>query len=308
MIVTVTLNPAIDRTLVVPKFKAGTVNRAVSTRIDSGGKGINVSKALKELGTESLACGLIAGQNGRYIKEQLSALGINYDFVEVPGQTRINIKIIDENGMHTDINEPGFDVTESVFARLTDRVSNYAKHGNIIIISGSVPPNLPLGSYSELCCRACKKDVRLVLDADGEHLRAGLSAKPYFIKPNLAELTAALGYKVETFEEIKQGAYTLIGEGAQNVAISLGAEGAMFINEKQTLFVRAPKVPVLGPVGAGDVMVAGIAHSMENSNNLETLARFAVAASAASVTIEGTRMASRRTVLKLFEEITVERI
>ena len=107
MIITVTLNPAVDRTMHVPKFCAGRVNRATSSRVDAGGKGINVSKALKELGCDSIACGLIAGRYGRMIKEQITAAGIKYDFVEVPGETRLNVKIISDDGTHTDINEPG---------------------------------------------------------------------------------------------------------------------------------------------------------------------------------------------------------
>jgi len=309
MIVTVTLNPAMDRTITIPNFTPGAVNRSTSTRLDAGGKGINVSKALKEMGTDSIATGFIAGANGRFIKDNLSGLGINYNFVEVAGETRVNIKIISEDGSHTDINEPGFNVTESDFERLIERIKPYCRHGNTIVISGSAPGNLPVESYVKLCSAITSHEgVKLIVDADGQYLNAALQAKPDFIKPNTAELARTLGREINTMEEIHAGALELISRGAKNVAVSMGAKGAVFVNAQQALHVSTPKVPVLGPVGAGDVMVAGIAHSLQNGNNFENLARFAVAAGAASVTIEGTRMASRRMVLSLFGETTVEEL
>ncbi len=309
MIVTVTLNPAIDRTISVPTFKYGAVNRAVSTRIDAGGKGINVSKALKELGTKSVATGLIAGKNGRFIKDSLSGLCISTDFVDVVGDTRVNIKIVSDGGVHTDINESGFDVLPHDFDRLIKRVRSYCRHGNIIVISGSAPANLSLDSYEKLCKTVLDHEgVKLIVDADGTHLRTALSARPDFIKPNVAELSGVLGREVKTLEEIRDGARELIAEGAKNVAVSMGGDGALFVNARQALYVQTPQIEVRGPVGAGDVMVAGIAQSLESGNDFESLARYSVAAAAASVTVEGTRMAPRHTVVSLFSQTTVEKI
>ncbi len=309
MIVTVTLNPAIDRTIAVPDFKCGEVNRADTSRVDAGGKGINVSKALKELGSKSVATGFVAGKNGRFIKESLHGLGITTDFVEAVGETRVNIKIVSEGGVHTDINENGFDVSDHDLDRITKRLRSYLKSGNIIIISGSAPSNMSLESYEKLCRTVTERDdVKLIADATGEHLRAALSANPYFVKPNVAELSSVLGYEVKTLDEICDGARKLIEMGAQNVAVSMGAEGAVFVNGKEALLVRTPPVEAVGPVGAGDVMVAGIAHAIENGNEFSTLARYAAAAAAASVTVEGTRMAPRRTVLDLFSQTTAEKI
>ena len=307
MIITITLNPAVDRTLYVPKFSAGRVNRASSARIDAGGKGINVSKALKELGCESIACGLIAGRYGRLIKEHLTAAGIKHDFVEVPGETRLNIKIISDDGVHTDINEPGFCVSEADFKRLIEYVEKNARRDCVVVISGSVPPNLPLSSYETLCQRiAARPNVRLIVDADGIHLKAALAAHPIYIKPNVSELGSVIGKEPATTEEIVAGAKTLMEMGAQNVAVSMGADGAIFVSSTRTLFVHPPKVNAIGPVGSGDVMVAAIAQGIEEKNDFETLARYAAAAGTASVTVEGTNMASRRTVLQMFNRTTAE--
>ncbi|NLD88355.1 MAG: 1-phosphofructokinase [Clostridiales bacterium] len=307
MIVTVTLNPALDRTVYVPDFRAGEVNRALSSQIDAGGKGINVSKALKELGGESVACGLIGGQYGRTIKQYLKSVGIIYDFVDVVGETRVNIKIVDKHGVHTDINEPGFEVTESDLERLKENISHYAKSGNIIVISGSLPPNFSVESYGELCKIAAGAS-HFIVDAAGEALRESLKYCPDYIKPNVAELEKTLGRKITTDKEIVEGARDLMAMGAKNVAVSNGAKGCIFVNPERALRVKAPEVQVKGPVGAGDVMVAGIAHSIECDNDFESLARFAVAAGTASVTIEGTKMASRRTVLSIFSQTTAEYI
>ena len=309
MIITVTSNPAVDRTMHVPKFCAGRVNRATSARIDAGGKGINVSKALKELGCDSIACGLIAGRYGRMIKEHMTAAGIKHDFVEVPGETRLNIKIISDDGTHTDINEPGFSVSEEDFGRLIERVSKNAKRDSIVVISGSVPPNLPLTAYERLCQTvAARPGVRLIVDADGVHLKAALAAHPIFVKPNVSELASVIGREPTTVPEIVAGARELIAMGAQNVAVSMGGDGAIFVNESTAFHIHPPKVSVVGPVGAGDVMVAAIAHGLEVNDNFETLARFAAAAGTASVTTEGTSMASRRMVVQIFEQTSAEEL
>ena len=307
MIVTVTLNPALDRTVFVPNFRAGEVNRAVSTVVDAGGKGINVAKALHELGSDSLACGLVAGQYGRQIKQYLTSVGVKYDFLDVAGETRVNIKIVDENGNHTDINERGFEVTHGEVERLKEYLARYAKKDNIIVISGSTPPNLTLEAYGELC-QIASKAGHFIVDAEGDHLLEGIKAKPDYIKPNKAELAKTLGRPIVTTEDVITGARELIEKGAKNVAVSMGSEGAIFVSETRAIRAKTPAVPVKGPVGAGDVMVAGIAQSLECGNNMEDLAKFAVSAGAASVTAEGTKMASRRTVLKLFAETTIEEL
>lgn len=309
MIITVTPNPAVDRTLYVPKFCAGRVNRATSARIDAGGKGINVSKALKELGCDSIACGLIAGRYGRMIKEHMTAAGIKHDFVEISGETRLNIKIISDDGTHTDINEPGFSVSEVDFQRLIDRVAQNARRDSIVVISGSVPPNLPLSAYENMCQTiANRPNVRLIVDADGVHLKAALAAKPVYIKPNVSELGSVLGTEPTTVPEIVAGAKILLNMGAQNVAVSMGADGAIFVNLEHTVFVHPPKVAAIGPVGSGDVMVAAIAQGLEDKIDFVTIARYAAAAGTASVTVEGTRMASRRTVLQVFDQTTAEEL
>lgn len=308
MIVTFTMNPAIDRTLLVPDFEPGKVNHVATTIIDAGGSGVNVCRALKVMGTDSMTCGFIAGKNGRFIKDYLTSLAIPCDFVDVPGETRINIKIVDHNGVHTDINESGFEIHESDFNRLKERMTQYVRRDNSIVLCGSTPPNLPVEQYGQICQIISTRGCELFLDTSGKLLLEGLKAKPVFVKPNVQELEATLGERFASHEDICRGARELIGLGAQNVVVSMGAEGAIFMNSAQSCFVQAPKVPVRGPVGAGDVMTAGILHARLNRMDFETTACYAVAAASASVTVEGTRMAQRRDILKLFSGLRAVRI
>ena len=262
MVVTFTLNPAVDRTLFVSKLKPNGVNRVLSAHFDAGGHGINVCRGLKVMGTESVACGFIGGQNGRMIKDFLSAASIPYDFIEIPGETRVNIKIVEEDGSHTDFNDVGFTISDSDYERLRDRMGPYIGHDNIIALCGAPTPGFTVERYGE----------------------------------------------VGSFDEIVAGARMLLEKGAQNVAVGMGEKGAVFVNAENALFVEAPKVTVLGPVGAGAVLVAGICHGLENRMDFESLAKYAVAAGSASVTVKGTGMAPRREIVRLYEKVRAHRI
>jgi 1-phosphofructokinase len=308
MIVTSSMNPAIDRTLFIPEFQPGKTNHVGETRTDAGGNGVNVCRALKVMGTDSMTCGFIAGKNGRYIKDYLSSLAVACDFVEVAGETRTNIKIVDQNGVHTDINEAGFEITDSDFKRLKTRMAEYTRRGNIVVMCGSTPPKFTLERYRELCCMATERGCELFVDAHGAVLMEGLKAKPMYVKLNQDELEDTLKTKFTSHEDICRGGREILGLGAANVVVSLGAEGAIFMGEGPTLFVKAPKVSVRGPVGAGDVMVAGIVHARQNRMDYATAACYSVAAASASVTVEGTRMATRRDVLRLFQTVKAEMI
>ena len=164
MVVTFTLNPAVDRTLFVSKLKPNGVNRVLSAHFDAGGHGINVCRGLKVMGTESIACGFIGGQNGRMIKDFLSAASIPYDFIEIPGETRVNIKIVEEDGSHTDFNDVGFTISDSDYERLRDRMGPYIGHDNIIALCEITqrPPEILLTCAGLICdCGVKEIDAEL---------------------------------------------------------------------------------------------------------------------------------------------------
>ena len=305
MIITSTMNPAVDRTLYVPDFHQGMINHADIVRTDAGGNGVNVCRALKVMGSDSLTVGFIAGKNGRFIKDYLSSQAIPYDFVEVPGETRTNIKIIDKNGVHTDINESGFAVSDSDYVRFQEHLAQYLRHDNCIVLTGSTPANITVERFGELCQAVSAHGCELFLDTHGAYLLEGLKAKPIFVKPNVQELEETLGMKVTSREDVCRGAKELMNLGAQHVAVSMDAEGAIFMSDRETLFIEAPKVPVRGPVGAGDVLMAGMVHGRQNRMDFSNTAAYAVAAASASVMVEGTRMAQRRDILQLLGEVKV---
>ncbi len=308
MVVTFTLNPAVDRTINVSKLRVNSVNRVLSAHFDAGGHGINVCRALKVMGTETIACGFIGGQNGRMIKDFLSAASIPYDFIEVPGETRVNIKIVEVDGSHTDINDAGFTISDSDYDRLRVRMGMYIGRENIIALCGAPTPGFTVERYGDLCRLLTGRGARLIVDTQPDYMLKSLESRPVFVNPGLEEFSALMDREVTEVDEIVVGARELIGKGAQNVAIGMNERGAVFVSAAEALFITAPKVPIVGPVGAGAVLVAGICHGLENNMDFESLARYAVAAGTASVTVEGTGMAPRREIVRLYEKMHAERI
>ena len=196
MIITITLNAALDRTQRIEHpLQVGKLNRAVSSHLEPGGKGINVSRAIKALGGSSIALGFSAGTNGRIMKDMLTAADIHHDFVDIAGQLRVNTQIIDAQGGHTEVNEPGNKLDDSDFLRLLDRMENYLDEGNIFVLSGSTPPEFPLKNYRKLCKTIKKHGCKLIIDAQGELLQEALECEPDFVKPNIFELAEAVGDK-----------------------------------------------------------------------------------------------------------------
>ena len=182
MIITITLNAALDRTQRIEHpLQVGKLNRAVSSHLEPGGKGINVSRAIKALGGSSIALGFSAGTNGRIMKDMLTAADIHHDFVDIAGQLRVNTQIIDAQGGHTEVNEPGNKLDDSDFLRLLDRMENYLDEGNIFVLSGSTPPEFPLKNYRKLCKTIKKHGCKLIIDAQGELLQEALGCEPDFV-------------------------------------------------------------------------------------------------------------------------------
>ena len=203
MIITITLNPALDRTLRIEHpLEVGKLNRSSSSHLEPGGKGINVSRAVKALGGNSIALGFTAGTNGRVMKDMLTAADIHYDFVDVAGQLRVNTQILDAQGGHTEVNEPGSKLDDADFLRLIDRMENYLDEGNIFVLAGSTPPDFPLKNYRKLCKTIKRHGCKLIIDAQGDLLLEALQCEPDFVKPNIFELAEAVGDKPSADPEV----------------------------------------------------------------------------------------------------------
>lgn len=306
MIYTVTLNPAVDKTIIVKDLLIDHVNRAENIREDAGGKGINVSKMIKNLMGESVALGICAGRTGEFIKSQLEEMGISHHFIEGDGQTRTNIKIVDDlNKTYTDINEPGASVTQEVLDSLEKKIFSHLQKEDYLVLAGSVPASVPTDIYKKWIQRCNEVGAKVILDADKELLENGVQAGPYLIKPNIHELEALCHQKIETIEEAVLVAKELLKYKIEIVVISLGKDGCIVVTKEETFSIGGLTVPVKSTVGAGDSMVAAITYGLSHHETLKDAMILGVAASAASIMQEGTIMGELETIRELQQQIKI---
>lgn len=292
MIYTVTLVPAVDRTIVVPGLALNAVNRALQTRVDAGGKGVNVSRWINALGGESIAMGILGGDSGAFIRRALEAEGIRTQFIPAEAETRTNIKLIDtQTGTHTDINEPGSPVDAAILGRVYDRLRGVVTAGDIVVLAGRTPPGTPRALIADWTEALQSLHARVFVDVDGETLAAAIKRGPYLLKPNRQELEAFLGHALDSVRDIADAAHTLMAGGIPYVIVSLGENGALFAGPEGSLHVGGLSVPVGSTVGAGDAMVAALAYGLSEGMAWEAVASLAVAASAAAVMQPGTGVA-----------------
>lgn len=306
MIYTLTLNPAMDKTVVIHDLTPGGVNRIQSLRVDVGGKGINVSKCLKSLGCDSVAAAFWGGTTGRRGIDFLEENGIGSLAVQVEGDTRTNLKIIDPTRHeNTDINEPGPTVTQDNLDELVRQLDIHIQPGDILILSGSMPKGCPGSMYRDLISRYQAKGASVYLDADGENFRLGISANPRLIKPNIDELNRHLGTHLTEIPEIIDAAKQFAAQGIREVVVSLGAEGALLVKEHTAWKADGLSVPVNSTVGAGDSMVAAFACGAQLGLTDAQRLKLAVAISAASVMCSGTQAPDTHTIETLYHQVTI---
>ena len=307
MLYTVTLNPALDKTASIDGFAVDQVNRIAAVREDPGGKGINVSKVAKKLGTHSKAYAVVAGSTGEKLSSMLENEGIELVATVVDGETRTNLKVVDAKlGTNTDINEPGPTVAEEDVMRLTKSLEQEVEKGDVVVISGSLPRGISPEAYAQMTVVLKGAGARVFVDADGEPLRITLKARPSLIKPNDVELSRLLGKELHDAAEVAQAAKELVAKGIETVVISMGAQGAIFSRGGETLFARAPKIKVGSTVGAGDSIVAAMAHAALEGLSLEEAARLAVATGSANVMCSGTQPAEVEVIEELSPKVTIE--
>ena len=282
MIYTLTLNPAIDYYVTVDRLKQGMVNRTKGEKISFGGKGINVSLMLKELGLKSTCMGFVGGFTGDALEKHLNSRGIECDFVKVSGNTRINVKLND-----TDINATGPDITDFELCQLYQKLDNI-KSGDFLVISGSVPKSLPQNTYETILERLKNKDIGFVIDAEKDLLVKTLKYNPFLIKPNHHELSDIFGIDINDFDDAIYYAKKLQEKGAQNVMVSVGDKGAVLVDAQGHMHIQsAPKGKVISAVGAGDSTVAAFLTEYLNGNNYKNCLKNAVAAGSATAFSNG---------------------
>lgn len=309
MIYTVTLNPALDKTVEIPGMALDTVNRITSMRTDPGGKGINVSKVIAKLGGESCAVGILGGESGRTLLAALEREGLRTHFRFVEGQTRTNLKIIDR-ALHTntDINEPGLTVSPADLDALLRDLLGMVREGDIVVLAGSLPQGAPQDTYRVWTAACREKGARVCLDADGVLLAEGLKAAPYLIKPNEDELSRLVGHRLTDTDELIAEGRRLLKGGVTRVVISLGERGALYLRGNEVLYAEGLSVPVGSTVGAGDSVVAALAYADSLGMSDEDAVRLSTATGAANVMCSGTQPAEREAIEKLLPQVKIRRI
>lgn len=301
MIYTVTFNPSLDYIVRMDQFTAGQINRVNYEQVLAGGKGINVSIVLKNLGHESTALGFLAGFTGEEIKDQLKGFGVKSDFVQLEkGFSRINVKA--KADCETEINGQGPDISEAKREELFAQLDKL-QEGDTLVLAGSIPKTLPDDIYQKIMARLDGKGIRIVVDAEKKLLLNVLQYHPFLIKPNNHELGDMFGVTLTTDEEIITYAKKLQEKGAQNVLISMAGDGAILLTaEGKSYKCPAPKGKLINSVGAGDSMVAGfITGYMESDGDFEQAFHMGVATGSASAFSEN--LATRPEVEALLKTI-----
>jgi 6-phosphofructokinase 2 len=306
MIATITLNPSLDIFITVHGLVIDGTNRWTNSRIYAGGKGINVSRAVHEMGGRTVAYGFIGGSPGRQVEILLDEEGLAYSFTPIEHETRTNFVITDTlTSKQARIDAPGPPISRKEFQRFRTKVRQIRPKPDMVVLGGSVPPSLPVNIYYDMIIEAKEFRVRCVLDSEGQWLEEGIKAKPYLIKPNVQEAETLLGRELPDEEAIIKAALDLVDAHVEIVVISRGKDGIIAATRKMMVKAVPPKVKAKSTVGAGDSTVAGLALKLAHGEPLIEACRLAVAMGTAATLTPGTELCHQPDVEKLLPQIQV---
>jgi len=307
MIVTLTPNPSVDRTVSLTELQRGEVHRATASRIDPGGKGVNISRALTAHKAQTLAVLPVGGPEGHLMAELLAAAGIEVTTVPIAGSTRANVALVEPDGTTTKINEPGPVLSVSEIEALLAAAEATLSQGPLWLVgSGSLPPGVDEALYAGLVRRCRAAGVRVAIDASGPPLRHAVTAGPDLIKPNLEELEELVGRSLQTLGDVHAAAADLVSNGVATVVVSLGRDGALLVTATGTAHAVASISSPLSTVGAGDALLAGFIYATGSGLGPEDALRTGVAWGAAAVSLPGSRMPTPADVADIQVQITNE--
>ncbi|KAF2408146.1 1-phosphofructokinase [Pseudomonas antarctica] len=283
-ILTLTLNPALDLTVRLARLEPGEVNRSETLLTHAAGKGVNVAQVLADLGHEVTVGGFLGEDNPQAFEALIARRGFADAFIRVPGETRSNIKIAEQDGRVTDINAPGPQVSEQAQAALLNQLTLIAPGHDAVVVAGSLPGGVTAQWFKGLLEHLKSLGLKVALDTSGEALRAGLQAGPWLIKPNTEELAEALDCPTDSIAQQALAAERLHAQGVEHVVISHGADGVNWFSPGTALHATPPKVSVASTVGAGDSLLAGMLHGLLSADLPQTTLRRATAIAAMAVT------------------------
>lgn len=309
MILTVTLNAAIDKRYVVENYQVGEVNRVKECAYVAGGKGLNVSKTAAIAGAEVLATGFVGGHAGAYITEAVEKQGVATDFIQVKGESRSCINIYDTvNKTQTEFLEPGVVVSEEEQRAFYLKFDQLLAKCDVVAMSGSVPKGIGTDMYPKLVAMAKAAGKKIIVDTSGALLEEAVKAKPNMVKPNIDEIRLLTGKQILGREELIEAGIELQKSGIERVVISLGADGSLMFVEEGVYQAVVPKIDAVNTVGCGDCMTAGFAISFEQGMSPEEALRFASATSAASAMREETGYFETEDMKALFDQIEIKKL
>lgn len=309
MILTVTLNAAIDKRYVVEEFKVGEVNRVKECAYVPGGKGLNVSKPAAVAGAEVVATGFVGGHAGNYIEASLKDYHVKSAFYHLESESRSCINIWDEkNCVQTEFLEPGFTVTESEFQGFVEEFKELVKKADVVAMSGSVPKGLDGTAYQKLVKVVKDADKKVILDTSGKLLEMGIEACPTMIKPNIDEIRMLTGKECNEIGEIVEAAKEIHARGVEVVAVSLGADGSLAVSDEGVFRAIVPRIDAVNTVGCGDSMIAGFALGFAEGLGIEETLRKASAISAAAALREETGYFVMEDMQRLYPQIKIEKM
>jgi len=308
VITTICMNPCFDRTVEVDTLQISRVNRIRNARDDLGGKGINVAVVAGRLGLDAQCIGIMGTDGSSELCGLMDREGLRHRFLTVPGRVRTNMKIYSRDGQGvTELNEPGAAVDDSILREFFELTRQETAASEIVVMTGSLPPGCPEGTYRDLMNALGGK--KCILDTEGKELElAAKGAKPYLIKPNLRELETTLGIELRTIRAIRDAALLFIRLGVEHAVVSMGEMGAMYVSEKKTLFAPALRIEAKSTVGAGDAMIGGMLMGYEKTGDMAKAFRYGIAAGAASVMTEGTQLIVRSDFEKLLAQVKVQEV
>jgi 1-phosphofructokinase len=302
---TITLNPAYDLLGFCPKVELGDVNLVQTNALLAAGKGINVAKVLSDLDVKLTVGGFLGKDNRDGFNLLFQSLSVVDQFQTVEGRTRINVKLTEENSEVTDLNFSGFTIPEQDWQSFVNNSLEWLKDIDLVAISGSLPAGVPLDKFTNWMEQVKAICPKIVFDSSRDALVAGLKAKPWLIKPNDKELEMWVGRKLPTLEDVKEAAMELVNDGIENVVISLGSKGALWVTQNEAWLAKPPKCQVVSTVGAGDSMVAGIMYGLMTSLSIKDTLVFASSVAALSVEQAGVGISDRQAVTNMIEKIEI---
>jgi 6-phosphofructokinase 2 len=309
MIYTVTLNPALDRTIEVDGLVADDANRILQEARYAGGKGIDVSRVITELGGESVALGFIGGYDGLELEGRLINEGVLCDFTRIGGETRTNIILVDrENKTQIMLNAAGPKISPVEIGLFFEKIRSLPHDAEFMVVSGSVPPGVNSNIYAQIITTLKGMRIRVALDADGKLLRHGYKANPFLIKPNIHEFQRLTGTESTDIEDLGKAARHITEGGIKIVLISMGPKGLMGVTRDEALWAIPPQVEVVSPVGAGDAAVAGFVYALTKGMDLRESLILATATGTAAVKTPGTELCKANDVTKIKKKISIEKL